>query len=134
MLSVGEDTYVTIAEADTILNYIAFDSAVAYWLALEDNEKEYFLRKACEEIDSLMLIGAKVNRLQKLQFPRHSNSNIEYWKIPEEVKQAQAKNALAMLCKSQNIPYEKGKTLDSKEAERLLKKWLCGSFSFGGGI
>lgn len=91
MITVGCDTYITLAEADEIVSQCHCSEPLAdKWLSLADDEKESFLRNAAYRIDCLTYCSYKHNPDQPLQFPR-GMSEI----IPVKVRLAQAEEALA---------------------------------------
>lgn len=71
-ITVGTDTYISLADADTYIaaNYASTDTQRVAWEALSDADKEVYLRKATQAIDSLRIQGAKYDLTQALQFPR----------------------------------------------------------------
>ena len=89
MLTVGVDTYIAIDE----VGYYAADSKFYQtFLALTDEEKECLLCKAAMKIDLLPLTGRKKSVFQTMAFPRDHQTE-----VPENVKAAQAEEALAGL-------------------------------------
>lgn len=76
MLTVGVDSYVTLAEANSIAAATSLSSDKAYqnWLSLSDNDKEVLLRNSCRDINSLKFDGRRKNLAQKLEFPRVDTS------------------------------------------------------------
>lgn len=115
MLRQGENTYATLAEAD---DYVAaYNNKYAplrvIWSVLDNEEKESYLRNSLTEIEALPFVGRKYLATQKLAFPRvktdaassycrHPLMAIwvqDYSEIPQEVKDAQVENALAMIGK-----------------------------------
>ena len=71
-ITVGTDTYVTIAEADEYIAnfYISTDAQRVAWDALSDGDKEIYLRNATRSIERLFFIGRKYADSQVLSFPR----------------------------------------------------------------
>ena len=94
MLTVGVDTYITVAEADEILTGCHTGSLLEQWLALTVADKECYLRTATYRIDCLPVIGYKHNAGQVLQFPRGTTN-----KIPYMVKLATAEEAISAIDK-----------------------------------
>lgn len=115
MLIQGENTYATTAEADEYINthYNKYAPLRAIWTVLDDEEKESYLRNSLTEIEALPFVGRKYKMTQKLAFPRIKSgtagcvypygpfygSMSDYSEIPQEVKEAQAENALALIGK-----------------------------------
>jgi hypothetical protein len=94
MLTVGTNSYVTLAEADAYIEstYRSTDNLRVLWEALEDSDREVLLKQSMQEIEKLVLVGWKYDRYsQVLQFPRNSNV------IQNEVKEAQIENAIGIL-------------------------------------
>lgn len=80
-------SYVTVSEADALLQY---HDNTELWNALTEQEKEYRLRKATQEIDKWknLIVGLKPVG-QELEFPRVGQTE-----IPLPVKVATAEIAL----------------------------------------
>ncbi|MGE5494611.1 MAG: DnaT-like ssDNA-binding protein [Burkholderiales bacterium] len=93
-MTVGEDTYITVAEADEIISglLLSADTQRIAWEALSDGDKEVYLRHALAWIETLPFTGAAYDINQTLQFPRDYNVSGE---VPAAVKQAQALEAAA---------------------------------------
>ena len=115
-LTIGRDTYCSIIEADEYVGrtYNKYAPLRVIWSVLTDEEKAAYLRTSLAEIDSLPFTGAKYDSAQKLSFPRISHgccsaysslpyglrlASRDYSEIPQEVKTAQAENALAIVGK-----------------------------------
>ena len=91
---VGENSYVTIEEANTILeDYFDTES----WDNANDNVKEKALKNATRNIDTLSLRGHKYSSSQKLKFPRNFSIFDESGEIETKVKIAATVEALAIL-------------------------------------
>ena len=113
MLKVGENSYLTIEDADQYIAeyYKEYDDLRVIWSVLTVEEKEVYLKNSLAEIERLPFIGEKYLFTQKLQFPRQlypvtSGCPPSYLAIylgtgtiPEEIKGAQAENALGLLGK-----------------------------------
>ena len=85
-LTVGTDTYCTLAEA---LDYFTNRSlALAEWTLIDDDTKEILLRMACQKMENEFYISSKVDNSQELQFPRIDIGT------PQDVKDAQSELAL----------------------------------------
>lgn len=72
MLIVGEDSYVTLEEAEQIIqgSSLSTDAAYQKWQSLEDSDKEVLLRNSCRDINALKFDGRRKCFGQKLEFPR----------------------------------------------------------------
>ena len=95
-ITVGTDSYITVVEADTILDDF-FDAD--NWENATEANKEKALKQATRNIDAQNLRGAKVEE-QTLAFPRSvyfDYDGDEYGVTPNAVKTAQALEALAIL-------------------------------------
>ena len=153
---VGENSYITIIEADDLLE---FEFDVTTWEDSTDISKEKALRLATRRVDSLFLQGYKYSVDQLLKFPRNitrEDLNDEVGVVPDIVKQAVAIESSYILnnednmienlkkhgVKSQSIQgtsysldqgsmdYNRKKTNDlSKETTMLLKSYIQTSFS-----
>lgn len=71
-ITVGTDTYVTVAEADAYLAdyYVSANTQLVAWSALSDGDKEIYLRNATRSLERLFFIGRKYLDTQTLSFPR----------------------------------------------------------------
>lgn len=94
-MTVGIDTYITAAEADTLINglLLSTDAQGKAWAALSQGDKEVYLQQALLIIETLPFTGQKSDVDQVLQFPRDHN----YGSVPDAVKKAQALEACAMI-------------------------------------
>lgn len=89
-ITVGIDTYTTVAEADT---YFASTLKNTAWTTLDAPTKEICLKMACRKMGTLLFIGVKTADPQALEFPR-SYDNSTYDGTPQDVKNAQSELAL----------------------------------------
>ena len=92
-LIVNKDTYITLEEANTYLSqhYVSTDPLLIQWNSLSDNDKEVFLRRAFDQMNSLPYTGRPKNPKQLLPFPRHNFDSNDYLKI----KYAQAEQSIS---------------------------------------
>ena len=112
-LIVGTDTYISQADATTYIDshYPSTDESRTAWNALSSDDKDIFLRRATQTIESTPVVGIKALETQTLAFPRaiytenYYNDvlprNITYGKhwyvqseTPDEVKNAQVEIAI----------------------------------------
>lgn len=114
-ITVGTDTYVTIAEADTYIeeHYVSTDTQRVTWEALSDTDKEIYLRNATLVLEDIPYRGRKSDSDQTLAFPRCYKSfdyisDLDTWytkdfyycsyycesETPDSVKYAQIHEAL----------------------------------------
>lgn len=143
MLTIGTDSYITVAEADKYLKFVDDSDA---WFNLDDDKKELNLRRAAWNIDALPLNSYKSSIYQNMQFPRGFEKE-----VPEQVKLAQALEALMLSdiqsaqrrqlrvdgitsvtlgSASESYSNNSGRadiSLISGEAYKLLRRWLRGS-------
>ena len=72
MLTVGVDSYVTLADANNLAaaNFLSSDKAYQFWINLSDSDREVLLRNSCRAIDNLKFDGRRKNTSQILEFPR----------------------------------------------------------------
>lgn len=147
-LTVGTDTYCTLAEADA---YFANTFNNATWTAIADATAEMALKTACRKMEQLNYIGVKQVEGQSLQFPR-SYTNSDYDGTPQDVKNAQCElalylyqnqnnqvlNAQQMGLKSislgnESYSFGEGSTsanvIMSSEANSYLDKWIKKGFT-----
>ena len=61
MLTVSENTYITIAEADEIIatHLDKYNGLRLFWEILDDEEKEQYLTRSIEQMDTLVYPGRK---------------------------------------------------------------------------
>lgn len=99
-MTVGVDSYITLAEADDYLRerYPAGADALARWAAMLDNERKAFLLAACEQLEALPWAGFAAAEGQRLAFPRvpWGTGRLAALDsvVPEAIKRAQAELAL----------------------------------------
>ena len=98
MITVGTDSYITVAEATTILeDHFDTDN----WTGATTADQELALKKAAKNIDNQKLRFVKYDEDQVLEFPRNcllrgqndSTDNV----VPDKIKEAQALEALGVL-------------------------------------
>jgi hypothetical protein len=96
-LTVNGNTYITVAEADTYVSssLLAADTQRTAWEALSTADKELYLKRAAQEIESLKFVGIKYDEDQKMAFPRKYILH-EDEEVPQAVKDAQALEALEL--------------------------------------
>lgn len=96
-LIVGENSYVTISEADKIIaNYLTSDDALlSAYDNLDDEDKSIILYKSCLDMQKLQYRGFKENSNQKLAFPRVNR--LGYKSNEDMVKLAQVINSLSFM-------------------------------------
>ena len=116
------NSYISLGEAD---NYFDDQLYPEPWTTSDDATKEKSLVMATKKIDSLMLIGRRVESDQEQEFPRSIyNSGSSCWvdesEIAQCVKDATCEEALALL---------RGGVAANKRAE--LQRQGVSSFSLG---
>ena len=96
-LIVGENSYVTISEADKIIaNYLTSDDALlSAYDSLDDDDKSIILYKSCLDMQKLQYRGFKQNTKQTLAFPRVNA--LGYKSSDDMVKLAQVINSLSFI-------------------------------------
>lgn len=118
MLTVGTDTFVSVADANTyITEYYTPDSdKYKAWSELANDDKETYLRQACQELCSLPYRGVVYEAFQPLPFPRFMGDDYvmayreliapeailypEMQEIPKDIISAQIEEALELCCPS----------------------------------
>lgn len=99
MLIVGVDTYITVAEADEYVSThrVSTDPLRVQWEAMSESDKEVYLRKAFDQINSLPYVGKPMNPKQQLPFPRKLACWDNTWTEQDQqrVKNAQAAQSVA---------------------------------------
>jgi len=73
-ITVGTDTYITVADADTYvsLNRLSTDDQREAWDKLATADKEILLRQATAAIERIRFPGIKQDNDQTLSFPRYA--------------------------------------------------------------
>lgn len=95
--------YVTIEEANAYVasRYASVDADRLRWEGLSDDDKAVYLLRSVEAFEGLPFQGRKAVLTQTYAFPRYFGSR-EYYtdfdalSIPDDVKNAQVENALAL--------------------------------------
>ena len=92
-LVIGENSYVTLEEAQNIVENELYSDSSEYtlWESLSDKDKEIICKKGTLAINSLEFIGRRLVWKTKLKFPRVIDG-IE--QIPEEIKIAAVINGI----------------------------------------
>lgn len=82
---IGKNSYMSIDEANDIVNSIYFDEDEEYiiWKALKDEDKEKLIIKTTRIIDKLLFLGNFVN-LYGMSWPRYINGRLV--DCPDDVK------------------------------------------------
>lgn len=154
MLIVGTNSYITLIEANEYIDthYDTTNDLACYWRVLSDEEQEIWLLKSMQQLESIVLTGLKEYEDQALAFPRYRC--YKEFTVPQEVKDAEIENALALfkkelsdvsmkqlktlntlgivknMRKDENILTESTKLntnyVQSDVAQRLLKSWIGG--------
>lgn len=72
MLTIGIDSYVSVAEANEIVEkyFTSTNDMRTKWSALSDSDKESLLRHSCRSINNLKFSGRRATASQQLEFPR----------------------------------------------------------------
>lgn len=83
-LTVGTNTYVTVADADiyAALNYMTTEAKFIAWDALGDGDKEILLRRSTQAIEAIKYPGIKFSSSQVLTFPRQK---LPQWPIRRDL-------------------------------------------------
>lgn len=94
MLTVSENTYISITEADELIatHLDKYNGLRLFWEILDDEEKERYLTRSIEQMETLIYPGKKSRPMQPLTFPRAPSVE-----VPKDIKLAQAYNALGFL-------------------------------------
>lgn len=107
MLEINNDSYVSIEYADQYVNdnYPEYDDLAVVWGVLTERDKEAYLRASAWQIETLVLQGVPLYKDQPMQFPRKEcfrEATYTNPTVPDEVKDAQVENAIALLNKDLN--------------------------------
>jgi hypothetical protein len=112
------NSFVTLLEADDLIEYLPDDRAD--WYELTDAQKEYRLILGAAMMSNLPLKGRKAYRNQMLAFPRTGQGNMKI--IPDEVKETQVFIAYSVIHRGLvNRP-----DLDETEGDRVTQVSLGG--------
>ena len=109
-LEVGVNTYVTLEEANSILEAI-FDNAE--WAALTDEQKKVCLVNAANKFNLLTVKGSKLDTEQALIFPRSLETSTS-----DKVKMAQCYEALE-ICR---YNYKREREMNSGIVSRSMRE------------
>ena len=104
-ITVGTDTYISVADADIYFTANTLSAKSVTWLALSVKDKEICLKNSCKMIDRLHFIGHKQTTTQALEFPRYFTewydvncdwlrNYTNYDGTPKEILEAQCELAL----------------------------------------
>lgn len=119
-LKVGYNSYMTMDEVNEYINstYVSATPERKAWEALSEDDKAVAIIKSTRLVDrdSMLYVGRKVDKFQKMQFPRD-----KYPVCPEEIKEGIILIALRELVYS-----------DTEEMNMINKG--IKSFSDGGGL
>lgn len=123
-LTVGTDTYCTLAEACT---YFGTTFKHSEWETISEDMQEIALRMACQRMEQMSFIGVPTVDGQALQFPR-SYTNSDYDGTPQGVKNAQCELALYL--------YQNQSNQVTTAQQMGLKSLSLGneSYTFGEGV
>ena len=95
MLTVGVDTYITVAEATEYVRnyYVSTDPLRVQWEATPEAEQEVLLRRAFVQINELPFTGKPLNVKQTIPFPRAGKFTAQDM---QKVKYAQAEQSMSL--------------------------------------
>lgn len=96
MLTVGTDSYIDLEYADRYIDerYREGSENRNRWEALGKEERESFLKAACEELERVKWHGRAATKDQPLSFPRLPYQDRTAEEAPRRIKNAQAELAL----------------------------------------
>ena len=126
-LKVGCNSYMTMDEVNEYINsnYVSTTPERKAWEALSDDDKAVTIIKSTRLVDrdSMLYVGRKVDKFQKMQFPRDVPSlcGVHTLNCPDEIKEGIILIALRELVYS-----------DTEEMNMINKG--IKSFSDGGGL
>lgn len=132
MLTVGTDSYVTVAEADEYISkrYTSNSKDRKRWEELSKEDKEIIIRNACDEIELMPFQGRKITREQKLEFPRlpYQYGNPV---VPDIVKYAQIELALWLSDDKTQLEQSQRRDLQAQGVESFSIGDLSESYASG---
>lgn len=93
-MTVGVNSYISVEEADEIVRLLLrpYDELRVFWSVLDEGEKESYLMRSAQQIDTLVFTGRKSMIGQSMQFPRNAEMGVS-----DAVKQASVYNALGLM-------------------------------------
>ncbi len=126
-LTVGTDTYITLADAEVYipLHYLSTDAKKIVWDSAPDGDKEIALRRSTQSIETIRYPGAKYDVDQTLAFPRvipgvwparrefdYDDCPYSIWwtgsgDVPDEIKYAEVEEALEILSPAEGTALKK---------------------------
>ena len=127
MLTVGVNSYMSLEEADAIIENELLDSDEEYtlWNSLSDKNKEKLIARGTRTVDVIPFRGVKynINKVGELQWPRLINN--ELIECPPEVKVALIRQVLR--------DYKNSSKQETKLQEMGVKSYSINkaSISFG---
>jgi hypothetical protein len=149
-ITVGTDTYISLADANTYVsnNYPTTATEYTTWNNLTDANKELYLKKATKKIDRLLLRGVKAVSTQTLEFPRAIRTDYRRENFPlvnirldadwvvetavsQQVKDAQVEEALQTV--TQGATATKRQQLQAQGVKSFSLGNLSESYGSGGG-
>lgn len=87
-LVVGQNSYMTVTEADEIItsNFISTSTERKLWNSLDESDKAVIISSTTNKYDSdsMLYKGSKVSKEQKLQFPRNIHNSVV--ECPDTIK------------------------------------------------
>lgn len=124
-LTVGENTYITQADADSYFGGRLYSTA---WTNAATGERDQALVMATKAIDRLALRGSKADSSQPLQFPRcYVNTSGTFTcedAVPQIIADAVCEEALALLgYDSTNRVYREAEGLKSKRVGDISEEY-----------
>jgi len=120
MITVGLDTYITVAEATDYIHshYLSTDTRRAVWDNVTESDREVALRNACIHISGVLYRGIAWKASQPLPFPRYFGDNSrmiyrtlyttdeflypEIKAVPKQVQWAQAEEAFEIIAPTES--------------------------------
>lgn len=145
VLTVGTNTYVSVADADTFINtyYLSTEALFIWWDSLDAAGQALYLYRSARNISKLPLIGFKTLYTQSMEFPRNDDLV-----VPPEIIEAQILNAYFLSLPVVDLPSNRnvksysiddlsetffGSTANqpigvSNEVQQLLIGWLMGGY------
>jgi hypothetical protein len=93
-MALSVEAYVDVEGADDLIRsrFRHYDEFRVFWSVLSDEEKESYLLRSTEQIDTLIFTGRKSDREQARQFPRNGEREIS-----PTVRLATVYNALGLM-------------------------------------
>ncbi len=132
-MTVGTDTYVSVAAADAYItsHYRGNNANRVRWMTLSDEDKVILLVAACAEMDTLPYQGRKASHDQQLAFPRLPLQYGRSQEPPVDIKAAQIELALWLSDDDKHASAEQRQALQAQGVDSFSLGDLSETYAAG---